>query len=149
MTEADSVIPTLVDTFKTTVQDLYYSSESDYPFAVFALQCDISTPLSPNTLLKHLGKPQNSTIDEQPVDQFFSRLTQIKPWYGNQEIAIANRFQTLADLVHNTLVNPTVYRIGTVEIDIYIVGLVEPVEQAIAPTDKQTWMVISTKAVET
>jgi Nuclease A inhibitor-like protein len=138
----------LVNRFNTAVDGLYYSSESDYPFEVFVVQGEFATSLSADTLLQQLKKPQNQSVDTLTLDQFFTPLTSIDHQQGESAKAIAQRFQTLATLICDTLTHITVYRIGTIEIDIYIVGQV-CVEPAIAPSAPPIWIVIATKAVET
>ncbi|HEY9621001.1 MAG TPA: nuclease A inhibitor family protein [Crinalium sp.] len=145
MTSTDETLCHLVDRFKSAVEDLYYSSESDYPFEVSVIQHPFDS-LSPGNLLKEFKLSDSASVNLQTIDQFFRPLIQIQDWHGEPEIAIAQRFQALLNLIQDTLADIKVYQVGTVEIDIYIVG---KVKEAIAHPNSAPWIVLSTKAIET
>lgn len=54
---------------------------------------------------------------------FFERLTIEKDWFGAREKERAKRFALLQKLLEENLRGITVFRIGDIQIDIYVVGL--------------------------
>lgn len=128
-----------LDTFQHAVDGLLFPSEADYPFTVFLWQEKPEAPTLPDLLLL-TGHTQDSPVETIELDTFFSPVTQIQDWYGEEERKKAQQFQTLVELTQNTLSNIRVYRVGTIEIDVYIVGQ-EP--------QSQDWIVLSTLVVET
>ncbi|MDX2214624.1 MAG: nuclease A inhibitor family protein [Oculatellaceae cyanobacterium bins.114] len=128
----------LINTLRDAVDDLYYMSESDRPFEVWSWSGQ-SVPLNSDSLLQGLGKPHDSQVEERSLDTFFERLMREQDWQSDQERAIAQRFRRLFDLIAQNLTNTNVYRIGDIEIDIYIVG----------QTELGDWIVLHTQAVET
>ena len=46
--------------------------------------------VSADELLKQLGK--NAPVEEREFDDFFKRLTEMQEWFGDEEIATANKF---------------------------------------------------------
>lgn len=73
-----------------------------------------------------------------PTD-FFSRLTAKQGWYGPEQRKMAERFAELENLLVENLRDLKVFKIGRIQIDIYVVGL-----------DADSDLIgIKTKAVET
>lgn len=116
-------------------KDLYYISETDselFPFAG-----EKAEEVSVETILKQLGR--NAPVEERSFEDFFKRLTEIQEWFGDEETRAANQFSKLKDFLMKNLKDIKVFKIGKIEIDIYIVGL-----------DRDGILKgVSTKAVET
>jgi hypothetical protein len=74
-----------------------------------------------------------------PIDDFFSVATTPQDWHEDEEKAIVARFRKLLEIIKSSLKNPQVYRVGSIEIDAYIVGE--------TPTGDSAGL--STKVVET
>ena len=55
-------------------------------------------------------------------EQFFKRLTAEKNWFGASEKQRAARFASLQKLLEENLRDLTVFKIGHIQIDIYVVG---------------------------
>jgi Nuclease A inhibitor-like protein len=135
MTSTDS---TLIDSFKEAVDGLYYMSETDCPFEVL-LWPQEQFAATPEKLRETLGKPQDSPVEERSLEAFLGRLAQEQDWQNEAERAIAQRFKTLLELITQNLTDTKVYRIGEIQIDIYIVGR----------ATSGNWIVVMTQAVET
>jgi Nuclease A inhibitor-like protein len=131
----------LVETFQQAVQGLLVISESDYPIEVSQWQGIAS--LTPEQLLKTINQPSDSPIEIVELQQFFAPRTQIRDWHGDEEKAIVQRFQNLVKLISETLTEVKVYRVGAIEISVYIVGRI--VDSAI----ENSSIVLSTKVIET
>jgi Nuclease A inhibitor-like protein len=112
----------ILDTLKQATEGLLYTSESDYPFDVFSWQTDT---LTPKKILMQTKHPKNTPIQVGDFDQFFAQVTQEKDWYGPKEKEIVARYK--------------VYRVGKIELEVYIVG----------KTPEGSLAGISTKVVET
>jgi hypothetical protein len=78
-------------------------------------------------------------VTEIDLETFFQPLIQNQEWYGETERATAQRFHTLLQLIQTELITPKVYRVGQIEINIYIVG----------KANDNDWIVLCTQAVET
>ena len=74
-------------------------------------------------LLNQMGKPSDSPVEERDFTEFFTRLTAIKDWYGDEEKATAAKFAALKDLLENNLKDLKVFKIGKIQLDIYAIGL--------------------------
>jgi len=71
--------------------------------------------------------------------KFFDRLTTVSDWFDPEQRETARRFSELEKLLEENLNKLTVFKIGHIQIDIYVVGL---------DADKNL-IGIKTKAVET
>jgi hypothetical protein len=131
-----NTLTALLETLKQASAELQYTSESDYPFAVFSWPLDT---LTPKKLLAQTGHPKDTAIQLGDFDKFFAQATQEKDWYGPEEKATVARYQQLVKLLQSTLSNIQVYRVGETELTVYIVG----------KTPEGSLAGISTKVVET
>ena len=100
---------------------LLVASESDEPFAPFVWPGP--GPLTPAALVAHLGLPPDTPVELGDLDRFFGPRARERDWMSDQERADAARFAALRDRFLDLLASPTVYRVGTVEIRVFIVGL--------------------------
>lgn len=101
------------------VKDLYYISETDSE--LFPFVGENAEDVSAETLLKQLGI--NDTVEERGFEDFYKRLTEIQEWFGDDETRAANQFSALKDFLTKNLRDIKVFKIGKIEVDIYIVGL--------------------------
>jgi len=122
-----------------TSKGLYYPSESDYPFQYFEWDFSASHPLSEGQIRQYTGHPSDAPVKEVPFDDFFSKLAQVKDWYGEEEKKTAEQYVTLRDKLRELLADLRVFRVGTVEVAIYVVGK--------SPSGK--WVGLRTTSVET
>lgn len=118
------------------VKNLYYISETDSE--IFAFVGERAEDVSAETVLKQLGR-DSDPVEERNFEDFFKRLTEIHEWFGDEETRAANQFSELKEFLTNNLRDIKVFKIGEIEVDIYIVGL-----------DKKNILKgVRTKAVET
>ena len=78
-------------------------------------------------------------LTEISFEEFFRRLTEQKEWFGPKQRENAKRFAALEKLLKENLRDRKVFKVGRIQIDIYVVGL---------DADKNLTG-IKTKAVET
>ena len=133
---------------EAAIDGLVYISESDSAFSFFESGKftdanievnDANIEVNLETIRKCLKIGRSVLIEERNFGEFFSRLTSVKDWFGEREKKIAERFQILKSLLDENLREVKVFRIGKIQIDIYVVGL-----------DIENRLVgIKTKAIET
>ena len=73
------------------------------------------------------------------MSRFFADLIQDQDWHGEAERLVVQKYRNLLAVLKQSLSGLTVFRIGEVQIDIYVVGR--------TPTGE--WAGIHTTAVET
>jgi hypothetical protein len=110
-------------------------SESEYPFAVFTWE---SAPLNVTTVLEKTGYSQETPVKIVEIDDFFKNSVSEEDWHEDEEKATVKKFQNLVNVLKNNLTGLQVYKIGSKEIDVYILG-----------TTSDGIAGISTKVIET
>ncbi|MBD2564540.1 MULTISPECIES: nuclease A inhibitor family protein [Nostoc] len=134
MTKTNSEI---LEQLKRASDGLLFMSESEYPFEVL-LWSNIA-PATPEKVLKLTNHPQDTPVQVEEVDDFFSVATTAEDWHEEEEKATVKRFQTLVQTLEENLSNLQVYRLGKIEIDVYVIG----------QTPSGDSIGLSTKVVET
>jgi hypothetical protein len=101
---------------------LFVMSESDYPFEIIQWTGVIS--ITPEYLLGISGKPAESPIEKTGIDDFFN---------------VSGKFPHLVRLLKDRLTHLEVYKVGTINIPVYIVGR----------SPEGNWLGLSTRLVQT
>lgn len=112
----------IIDRLSTLSKDLLFPSESEYPLEPFTWE---STSLTPETILTRSQKPADTLIESITLEEFFAPVTTDEDWFEDEDREIAQRFRDLQAAIA-TLENVQVFRLGAVEIDVYIVGAIGP-----------------------
>lgn len=106
---------------KQLVKDLYYISETDAEFSVFI--GEKAESVSKKEILRQTKNPLEARVEERDFTEFFERLTKIQDWFEKEEIENAEKFGELEKLLRENLIDKKVFKIGEIQLDIYIVGL--------------------------
>lgn len=112
----------IIDRITKLSKDLLFPSESEYPLEPFTWE---STSLTPETILERSQKPADSAIESITLEEFFAPVTTDEDWFDDEDREIAQRFRDLQAAIA-TLENVQVFRLGKIEIDVYIVGAIGP-----------------------
>ena len=94
-------------------------SESDYSFEVF--QWETLEPTA-ETVIQQTSHAPDTPVEVVSLDEFFQNATQEEDWHNEEEKETVKRYQALVETLKTNLADLQVYRLGTVEIDVYIVG---------------------------
>ncbi|MGV0024637.1 nuclease A inhibitor family protein [Phormidesmis priestleyi] len=114
----------VLNQLKEASHGLLWISESEEPFEVFVWENEAQEDLNDRTLLSHLDRA-NTSVETQDFDLFFATATQIQDWQNEEERAIVHQYQQLAVALKQHLRDLKVYRIGEVNISVYILGKTE------------------------
>lgn len=120
-TEHAAIVTTaeVIDRLKQATTDLLWSSESDYPFEVVSWELGIE--LTPTDLFSNIYDT-DLAIESISLTDLFEPVLTIEDWYEDAELALVDRYTNLLDSINNNLAEVQVFRVGEVEIDIYIIG---------------------------
>ena len=123
--EKEKLMENLPAKLKEASDGLLYTSETDAPFEPFVWQREDKPPIdfTSSNVLKFAGSQPDVKIEEKTLDDFFARLTEIQDWYEDEEKAGVEKFVKLKEMLAANLKNIKVFRVGTVQIDIYIAGI--------------------------
>jgi len=127
---------TLLQTIGEAANGLLFPSESDFPIEPFRYGDQKPTP---EGLLERLGKDKSTEVEEMTLAALFEGLTSAPDDASDNEKASAARFANLLHVLEQNLKEIHVYRVGKVDIDLFVIGLDVMAE----------WVGITTKMVET
>ncbi|WP_392532928.1 nuclease A inhibitor family protein [Nostoc sp. C117] len=111
----------ITEKLKQSSVNLLMMSESDYPFEVICWTSEAHN-LTTQKLLQLTNHPQDSQVEEVELDYLFRNCAYEKDWHDEQQKQNVTKFQTLLETLKNNLNEIKVYRIGTINIDVYIIG---------------------------
>lgn len=130
--------PGISESLEIAIDGLVYVSETDEPFKVVCWPGD-GKPLDSSKLLELISCSPDTPVEVTSLEDFFHELTTIQSWHGEEEAAAVRKYQNLQRLLSHELSKTRVFRVGEVEVEIYIVG----------STCDGNWAGVKTTAVET
>jgi hypothetical protein len=110
----------ITDRLTKLSEGLLFPSESEYPLEPFTWK---SATLNRKTILTQAGKLAKTPIEAIALEDFFATVVTDQDWFEDEDREIAQRFRDLQTAIA-TLENVQVFRLGKVEIDVYIVGAI-------------------------
>ena len=126
-----------VEQVKEISTGLYYISETDAEILPF--EGTKAEAITKENILSQTRSAPDAPVEERDFAEIFARLTVMQDWFGDEEKATAEKFAVLQKLLEENLKDLKVFKIGSIQIDIYFVGL----------DANGNLMGIKTKAVET
>ena len=105
---------------KSLTEGLSYQSESDYAVEPYARANAEGAPSAEEFAKGREG--EDAAVRELDFDSFFGNYTGEQDWWGEEERAVAAKFQALVKFLKENLSDVKVYRVGGVEADVYVVG---------------------------
>ncbi|MCY7369180.1 MAG: nuclease A inhibitor family protein [Chamaesiphon sp.] len=109
----------IIDQLKQATTDLLWSSESDYPFEIVTWEPGIE--LTPTDLFSNIYDT-DLAIKSITLTDLLEPVLTIEDWYEQAELALVDQYTNLLDSINTNLSEVQVFRVGEVEIDIYIIG---------------------------
>ncbi|MFL6230598.1 MAG: nuclease A inhibitor family protein [Pyrinomonadaceae bacterium] len=116
---------------------LLFMSEADYPVEV--VRWRDPQEVTPEFLRGLSGESPTAPVEVISPEEFFRAATSEPDWKVGTELATAQRFQVLLGLLGTRLTDLKAYRVGRVNMTVYVVGR--------APSGEM--MGVSTRVVET
>lgn len=97
---------------------LMMMSESDYPFTYIDTQAKV---IDDSLALQLAGKPQGTPVEKTDLDHLLRNMTNASS--GSVSPQVAQKFQNFASTIKQQLSGLIVYRVGQVQVDVFILGL--------------------------
>ena len=113
-----SIVKTLADASK----NLLMPSESDYPFEPFIRPRQPQQALTTKEILQLKNHPVDAPVETVDLDYLFRNVAQEKEWHDEAQKKNVPKFKSLVETLKANLSDLKVYRVGTTNIDVYIVG---------------------------
>jgi hypothetical protein len=100
---------------------LSWPSESDHPVFAFSAKSR-QTPLTAEQFRALVGASAGTLVEQRDYAATLDARSTVQTWMDDGQIATAKQFQSLRTVLEANLKNLQVFRVGTVEIKIYVVG---------------------------
>jgi hypothetical protein len=113
-----TVLDRYVEHLRATVADLWYPSEADSPLTVVVWPVE---RLDEATVVAQLGG-EVSPVEPRPVEDFFRPVVTSPFWRTPQGEHLGQRYEALRQLLTDTLTDLHLYRVGRVEVTVYLMG---------------------------
>jgi hypothetical protein len=123
---------------QTATSGLLYTSETDSPFELVHWK-KRDTILSSADLLGFIGQSSGLPVENVGLGEFFHDLIEDRDWHNAEAKNTVRKYRHLLTVLKEHLSDLKVFKVGEVEIDIYIVG----------QTPEGDWAGVMTTAVET
>jgi hypothetical protein len=114
--------PKLRERLEHEAEGLTYTSESDRPFEFFFLPGAGDRPPGVEAFARLVGAEPVAPLEERDLDEFFLRHAETSDPYDAAAQRIRPRYEALRETLRNELRWTTVYRIGRIEVQCYVVG---------------------------
>jgi hypothetical protein len=101
---------------------LYYPSETDAPFEPLSWDTAALGEPTADSARVAAGAAADAPVHTRSIDQLLGPLGLDRPAFDDDERAVAARFRDLAAALNAALAEPRVYRVGSPEVTILIVG---------------------------
>lgn len=126
----------LIEELREATHGLYFMSESDYPFEVF----NWGEAEPTDEFLRGLtGESPDAPVETRTVADFFRVAASEAGWKNEELLAAASIYQKLLRLLAQNLTDLKVFRVGLINIPVYVVGR----------SASGNWLGVSTRVVET
>ncbi|HEX6909767.1 MAG TPA: nuclease A inhibitor family protein [Longimicrobium sp.] len=118
----EAMDPALRERLARESAGLTYTSESDRPFELFALPGAGDRPPGADAFAGLVGAPVDAPREERDLDDFFARHTDTSDPHDAETQRIRPRYEALRETLRTALRWTTVYRLGRIEVQCWIVG---------------------------
>jgi hypothetical protein len=116
---------TITNKLKKATDGLMFQSESDYPIELFYLEGNEKKSIARDDILNVGKHPAKTLVKTMKLEDFFASAIQEQSWHGAEEKEIVNRFRELVHILKEDLSDVKVFKVGKVEIDVYVIGKIE------------------------
>jgi Nuclease A inhibitor-like protein len=121
---------TSISILEAACAGLLMPSESDYPLETFVWPTcgDPSKsdwPISATQLRQRIGLDEDTLVELTTLDHVLANIALEQDWHDDYQRQQVVRFQALLQTIHSHLCQIQVFRVGTINIHVYIIGVLQ------------------------
>jgi hypothetical protein len=136
MTDDHDIKQDWTEQLKPTTAGLLFPSETDAPVVPFVWETpEGHLEFTAESVVKLSGHPADTPVEEIGFDDLFAKVTQPRDWHNEVGRKRTEGFTALRDLLRENLRGIRVFRLGTISIDVIVVG-VDPKDRLAGVTTK-------------
>ena len=121
----DSTSHPALAALQEAAKGLLVMSETDAPLVPFFWPSEKKVPLTPTILLELIQTKPDMPVKTTTLATFFRSSIKEETWHNDEEKAEIEKFKTLVATIKRILTKPQVFRVGQIDMDVYIVGGVD------------------------
>ncbi|MDP3276883.1 MAG: nuclease A inhibitor family protein [Deltaproteobacteria bacterium] len=106
----------------TLTEGLFFPSESDYPFDFIERPSTGTGPITVDAFRAAFALPATQSVEVRSLAQVFAWIATERPDMSDEERALAQRYAAVRDALSANLQDVQVFRFGTIQVQVYIVG---------------------------
>jgi hypothetical protein len=111
----------ILETLTQASANLLMPSESDYPFNAFEWE-GMNWDKIDDHLKSIAPQTEDLLVEITTLDHLFRNVAVVKEWHDDVQKQNVAKFQSLIEVIDQNLPNTKVYRVGSTEVNVYIVG---------------------------
>ncbi|MCS6988497.1 MAG: nuclease A inhibitor family protein [Chloroherpetonaceae bacterium] len=104
------------------IDGLYFPSESDFPFEIIVWENFANDMFNAEKWLEREGLATNAPLENATIEYLFRNLAVEQEWHDDVQREQVARFKALQDFLQANLSDLTVYRVGKINVTIFIIG---------------------------
>jgi hypothetical protein len=131
--------PPLLEALGKATSGLLFPSESDYPLTPTTFPGETGAEPTPATLLAAAHLPADTLVETITVADLFDPFAKAADDASAEDKAEAARYRAIVELLDHELTDLRVYRVGRIDIDVYVLG----------KDPSGAWLGLKTHVVET
>ncbi len=108
----------IIDRLQQVIGDLPWVSEADYPFQIVNWSDREIDEITSSLFADRVDED----IQIISLDDFLIPALKVENWYETDELATVDRYKLLSETITSNLTELKVFRLGAIEIDVYILG---------------------------
>lgn len=112
----------ILDTLGKATFGLLFPSESDAPLTPYRFPGGEGEEPTAASLLEAEHLPSTTPVETITLDELFDPFVEADPSASAEDLAEADRYRDLVDLLSSELTDVRVYRVGETDIDVYVLG---------------------------
>jgi hypothetical protein len=112
----------LLDTLGKASFGLLFPSESDAPITPYCFPGPAGVEPTAESLLEAEHLPSDTPVETITLDELFDPFVVAGANASAEDLAEAERYRALVELLSHELTDLRVYRVGKTDIDVYILG---------------------------
>jgi hypothetical protein len=112
----------VITTLAAASNGLLMPSESDVAFTPFRWPGAATRRLTNGRLLRLTAHAPDTPVEVVDLEYFFRNVAYHQSWHDPQQAMDVMKFRHLVRVLQRRLTDVRVYRVGTIRIDVYIVG---------------------------
>ena len=115
-------IEELIEMLKSMTEDLYFTSESDYPFEIICWELKTKN-IKKKYISEYINIDKSTELLELAPEKLLFQHAKSSPNFSEENREKANRFKQIITFFQSQVSESRAFKIGSTEVEVYILGI--------------------------